>query len=141
MAAEGALLCDLRAAVAPLPPAPRAELEQWEPLTPWCLLVTGKVKKFQRRVNPEALSVLAELFLTNGDMCAWLYTGSQVRRWHVAVHRVHVAVHRVHVAVHRVAGAARASLRACMLACGMCTCARTATGRALAGQRRDVSSR
>jgi hypothetical protein len=27
----------------------------------------------------QALAALAELFLVNGDMCAWLYTGSQVR--------------------------------------------------------------
>jgi hypothetical protein len=27
-------------------------------------------------INPAALSAIAELFLMNGDMCAWLYTGS-----------------------------------------------------------------
>lgn len=27
-------------------------------------------------MNPGALSAMAELFLMNGDMCAWLYTGS-----------------------------------------------------------------
>lgn len=27
-------------------------------------------------INPAALSSIAELFLMNGDMCAWLYTGS-----------------------------------------------------------------
>lgn len=27
-------------------------------------------------INPVALSGIAELFLMNGDMCAWLYTGS-----------------------------------------------------------------
>lgn len=31
---------------------------------------------FGRRVNPLALNAIAELFLMNGDMCAWLYTGS-----------------------------------------------------------------
>eukprot|EP00198_Chlamydomonas_reinhardtii_P010960 XP_001700297.1 predicted protein [Chlamydomonas reinhardtii] len=41
-----------------------AEPERFEPLTPWCML-------------RQALSMLAELFLVNGDMCAWLYTGSQ----------------------------------------------------------------
>ncbi|KAF5842707.1 SacI homology domain-containing protein [Dunaliella salina] len=35
------------------------------------------VKGFARRIHPEALSALAELFLVNGDMSAWLYTGSQ----------------------------------------------------------------
>ncbi|GFR51195.1 hypothetical protein Agub_g13542 [Astrephomene gubernaculifera] len=51
--------------------------ERLEPLTPWCLLRAGKVAPISRRIHPEALSVLAELFLVNGDMCAWLYTGSQ----------------------------------------------------------------
>ncbi|KXZ46422.1 hypothetical protein GPECTOR_43g858 [Gonium pectorale] len=51
--------------------------ERFEPLTPWCMLRTGKVASISRRVHPEALSMLAELFLVNGDMCAWLYTGSQ----------------------------------------------------------------
>lgn len=36
----------------------------------------AKVKHFARRINPAALSAIAELFLMNGDMCAWLYTGS-----------------------------------------------------------------
>jgi hypothetical protein len=36
-----------------------------------------QVKTFARRINPDALSALAELFLVNGDMSAWLYTGSQ----------------------------------------------------------------
>ncbi|GLC42427.1 hypothetical protein PLESTB_001097500 [Pleodorina starrii] len=51
--------------------------DRFEPLTPWCMLRKGKVHTISRRVHPEALSVLAELFLVNGDMCAWLYTGSQ----------------------------------------------------------------
>lgn len=55
-----------------------ADREAFEPLTPWCLLDAAKVKLFGRRVSPEALYAMAELFLTNGDMCAWLYTGSQV---------------------------------------------------------------
>lgn len=38
---------------------------------------TPQVKSFARRIHPEALSALAELFLVNGDMSAWLYTGSQ----------------------------------------------------------------
>jgi len=41
--------------------------------------VRAQVKGFARRIHPEALSALAELFLVNGDMSAWLYTGSQVR--------------------------------------------------------------
>lgn len=36
----------------------------------------ARVKHFARVVNPAALSAIAELFLMNGDMCAWLYTGS-----------------------------------------------------------------
>ncbi|GIL81031.1 hypothetical protein Vretimale_9264 [Volvox reticuliferus] len=51
--------------------------DRFEPLTPWCMLRKGKVHTISRRIHPEALSVLAELFLVNGDMCAWLYTGSQ----------------------------------------------------------------
>ena len=35
-----------------------------------------QVRHFTRRINPGALSAMAELFLMNGDMCAWLYTGS-----------------------------------------------------------------
>ena len=35
-----------------------------------------QVRRFARMVNPAALSAIAELFLMNGDMCAWLYTGS-----------------------------------------------------------------
>ena len=53
-----------------------AEKERYEPLTPWCMLTCAKVSYFARRVNPVALSAIAELFLMNGDMCAWLYTGS-----------------------------------------------------------------
>ena len=51
-----------------------AEKEMWEPLSPWCM-IRADVKKFSRRVNPDALYALAELFLLNGDMSAWLYTG------------------------------------------------------------------
>lgn len=58
--------------------------KRFEPLTPWCMLRKGKVHTVSRRIHPEALSVLAELFLVNGDMCAWLYTGSQVR-WRVCL--------------------------------------------------------
>eukprot|EP00879_Flechtneria_rotunda_P023570 GHRR01024935.1.p1 GENE.GHRR01024935.1~~GHRR01024935.1.p1 ORF type:complete len:159 (+),score=60.45 GHRR01024935.1:310-786(+) len=36
----------------------------------------ARVRHFARRINPAALSAMAELFLMNGDMCAWLYTGS-----------------------------------------------------------------
>jgi hypothetical protein len=36
----------------------------------------AQVRHFALRVNPRALSAIAELFLMNGDMCAWLYTGS-----------------------------------------------------------------
>ena len=43
-----------------------------------CLLAPADVKKFKKRVNTEALSALAELFMINGDLSAWLYTGSQV---------------------------------------------------------------
>ncbi|KAF8060490.1 SAC9 [Scenedesmus sp. PABB004] len=52
--------------------------ERYEPLTPWCMLAPGRarVRGFARRVSPAALSGLAELFMMNGDMCAWLYTGS-----------------------------------------------------------------
>ena len=53
--------------------------ERYEPLTPWCLLTSPKLARvpyFARRVSPAALSAAAELFLMNGDMCAWLYTGS-----------------------------------------------------------------
>lgn len=60
-----------------LPPV--AANERYEPLTPWCMLVdpgSCKVASFARRINNAALSALAELFLMNGDMCAWLYTGS-----------------------------------------------------------------
>lgn len=35
-----------------------------------------QVRRFARMINPAALSAIAELFLMNGDMCAWLYTGS-----------------------------------------------------------------
>lgn len=51
--------------------------ERFEPLTPWCMLRAGKAAAIQKRIHGEALSVLAELFLVAGDMCAWLYTGSQ----------------------------------------------------------------
>jgi hypothetical protein len=37
------------------------------------------VRHFARRINPSALSAMAELFLMNGDMCAWLYTGETGR--------------------------------------------------------------
>jgi len=54
-----------------------AEKDMWEPLSPWCMLRSPGVKRFGKRISPEALSALAELFLVNGDMSAWLYTGSQ----------------------------------------------------------------
>jgi hypothetical protein len=34
------------------------------------------VRHFTRRINPGALSAISELFLMNGDMCAWIYTGA-----------------------------------------------------------------
>ena len=40
------------------------------------MLAAAKVSNFAQRINPAALSAMAELFLMNGDMCAWLYTGS-----------------------------------------------------------------
>ena len=36
-----------------------------------------QVRHFARRVHPAALAAVAELFLMNGDMCAWLYTGER----------------------------------------------------------------
>lgn len=36
----------------------------------------ARVRHFARVINAPALSAIAELFLMNGDMCAWLYTGS-----------------------------------------------------------------
>eukprot|EP00798_Chlamydomonas_sp_ICE-L_P004469 gene4469-14627_t len=51
-----------------------AEREMWEPLSPWCMMAAG-VKKFGRRIHPDALYSMAELNLINGDMSAWLYTG------------------------------------------------------------------
>eukprot|EP00882_Tetradesmus_deserticola_P024707 GHRQ01027017.1.p1 GENE.GHRQ01027017.1~~GHRQ01027017.1.p1 ORF type:complete len:268 (+),score=148.12 GHRQ01027017.1:721-1524(+) len=36
----------------------------------------ARVRRFARVINAPALSGIAELFLMNGDMCAWLYTGS-----------------------------------------------------------------
>jgi len=50
--------------------------ELWEPLSPWCMF-RASVGQFGRRINHDALSALAEVFLVNGDMIAWLYTGSQ----------------------------------------------------------------
>ncbi|KAL6757783.1 SacI homology domain-containing protein [Haematococcus lacustris] len=52
------------------------ERELCEPLSPWCMF-GASVKGFARRIHPEALFALAELFLVNGDMSAFLYTGSQ----------------------------------------------------------------
>jgi len=46
-----------------------------EPLTPWCML-GARVGDFGARLLPEALANAAELFLANGDLQAWLYTGS-----------------------------------------------------------------
>ena len=40
------------------------------------VLLLLQVRRFARMINPAALSAIAELFLMNGDMCAWLYTGS-----------------------------------------------------------------
>lgn len=51
------------------------EQDRLEPLTPWGMLDVS-VKRFGRRVSTEALSAMAELFLLNGDLCAYLYTGS-----------------------------------------------------------------
>lgn len=42
----------------------------------YCLFRALQVRRFARMINPAALSAIAELFLMNGDMCAWLYTGS-----------------------------------------------------------------
>jgi hypothetical protein len=42
-------------------------------------MIKADPKRFGRRINPDALSASAELFLVNGDLSAWLYTGSQVR--------------------------------------------------------------
>ncbi|GAX77587.1 hypothetical protein CEUSTIGMA_g5031.t1 [Chlamydomonas eustigma] len=50
--------------------------DAWEPLSPWCM-IKADPKRFGRRINPDALSASAELFLVNGDLSAWLYTGSQ----------------------------------------------------------------
>lgn len=50
--------------------------EVWEPLKPWVMLGVD-AKKFGRRMSSELLSASAELFLVNGDLSAWLYTGSQ----------------------------------------------------------------
>jgi hypothetical protein len=59
-------------------PAPAADKERYEPLTPWCMFSPrhARVRHFARVINAPALSGIAELFLMNGDMCAWLYTGS-----------------------------------------------------------------
>uniref|UniRef100_A0A383VGT2 WW domain-containing protein n=1 Tax=Tetradesmus obliquus TaxID=3088 RepID=A0A383VGT2_TETOB len=55
-----------------------ADKERYEPLTPWCMFSPrhARVRHFARVINAPALSAIAELFLMNGDMCAWLYTGS-----------------------------------------------------------------
>jgi hypothetical protein len=55
-----------------------ADKERYEPLTPWCMFSPrhARVRHFARVINAPALSGIAELFLMNGDMCAWLYTGS-----------------------------------------------------------------
>lgn len=42
-------------------------------------MLRSSAQAFARRIHPEALSAMAELFLVSGDMSAWLYTGSQVR--------------------------------------------------------------
>ena len=57
---------------------PGEDRDKWEPLIPWGMLKAepqGLAKKFGRRMHPEALSAMAELFLVNGDLSAWLYTG------------------------------------------------------------------
>ncbi len=41
-------------------------------------MLRSSAQAFARRIHPEALSAMAELFLVSGDMSAWLYTGSQV---------------------------------------------------------------
>lgn len=50
---------------------------KWEPLSPWCMLScdASACRRFQARISPDALSAIAELFLINGDLSAWLYTG------------------------------------------------------------------
>ena len=59
--------------------------DTWEPLSPWCMLKADP-RRFGRRIHPDALASSAELFLVNGDLSAWLYTGSQVRQ---ALGRLH----------------------------------------------------
>ncbi len=68
----------------PTPRTPRNILEEsldsfaagsGEPLTPWCMM-DASVERFGKRILPDALAAMAELFLVNGDMCAFLYTGS-----------------------------------------------------------------
>ncbi len=68
------------------------EREQCEPLSPWCMLKSS-ARQFQRRISPSALSAMAELFLVNGDMSAWLYTGSQVRTGSHTHTHTHLALH------------------------------------------------
>jgi hypothetical protein len=41
-------------------------------------MIKVDAKRFGKRIVPEALYMLAELFLVNGDLSAFLYTGSQV---------------------------------------------------------------
>jgi hypothetical protein len=63
-----------------LPPGADADPAAVDPLlAPWASLTDrrlARVRAFARRTSPAALGAIAELFLTNGDLCAWLYTGS-----------------------------------------------------------------
>lgn len=52
----------------------RDDVRRWEPLSPWCML-RASVSHFKKRLKPEALTAMAELFLLNGDLSALLYTG------------------------------------------------------------------
>jgi hypothetical protein len=50
---------------------------RWEPMSPWCMLQakSGTCTNFSARINQNALTAAAELFLINGDLLALLYTG------------------------------------------------------------------
>eukprot|EP00983_Pelagomonas_calceolata_P036327 1133533-Pelagomonas_calceolata.AAC.3 len=83
--------------------ATEEERQLWEPLTPWCMF-SSKVKGFARRIHPEALSALAELFLVNGDMSAWLYTGSQLRMYSCSCATESAQLRDVCLAVRQIPG-------------------------------------
>lgn len=42
----------------------RDDVRRWEPLSPWCML-RASVSHFKKRLKPEALTAMAELFLLN----------------------------------------------------------------------------